>query len=83
MKKLLKGYLKDPLATIAINTTLFIMGCLFFGLLATIGIISEWVRDYKTPPTDIRLQHLKQHNDEQLKYDEMIILLDSINKKIN
>ena len=58
------------------------MGCLFFGTLATIGIVSEFVRDYKNPPTDIRHQHIKQHSDEQIKYDEMIKLLDSINSKL-
>ena len=82
MRKLIKNYLKDPLATIAINTTIFIMGCLFFGTLATIGIVSEFVRDYKNPPTDIGHQHIKQHSDEQVKYDEMIELLDSINSKL-
>ena len=82
MRKLIKNYLKDPLATIAINTTIFIMGCLFFGTLATIGIVSEFVRDYKNPPTDIRHQHINQHSDEQAKYNEMIKLLDSINSKL-
>ena len=82
MKKLIKNYLKDPSATIAINTTIFIMGCLFFGTLATIGIVSTFVRDYKNPPADIRQQHLKQHSDEQVKYDEMIKILDSINSKL-
>ena len=82
MRKLIKNYLKDPLATIAINTTIFIMGCLFFGTLATIGIVSEFVRDYKNLPIDIRHQHINQHSDEQVKYDEMIYLLDSINTKI-
>ena len=82
MRKLIKNYLKDPLATIAINTTIFIMGCLFFGTLATIAIVSSFVRDYKNPPTDIRHQHIKQHSDEQVKYDEMIELLDSINSKL-
>ena len=82
MRKLIKNYLRDPLATIAINTTIFIMGCLFFGTLATIGIVSEFVRDYKNPPTDIRHQHIKQHSDEQVKYNEMIKLLDSINSKL-
>ena len=82
MRKLIKNYLKDPLATIAINTTIFIMGCLFFGTLATIGIVSTFVRNYKNPPTDIRQQHIKQHSDEQVKYDEMIKLLDSINSKL-
>jgi|TARA_B110000971_G_C19527080_1_gene284309 hypothetical protein len=82
MKKLIKNYLKDPLSTIAVNTTIFIAGCLFFGTLATIGIVSSWIRDYKNPPTDIRHRHIKQHSDEQVKYDEMIKLLDSINSKL-
>ena len=82
MRKLIKNYLKDPLATIAINTTIFIMGCLFFGTLATIGIVSEIVRDFNNPPINVRHQHIKQHSDEQAKYNEMIKLLDSINSKL-
>lgn len=83
MKSILKNYLKDPLSTIAINTTIFIMGCLFFGSLATIGIVSEFIRDYNDPPQNIRNQHIQQHIDEQVKYDEMIKILDSINKKLD
>ena len=82
MKKLIKNYLKDPLSTIAVNTTIFIMGCLFFGSIALFGIVSTFVRNYKNPPPDIRQQHIKQHSDEQEKYDEMIKLLDSINSKL-
>ena len=78
-----KNYLKDPLSTIAVNTTIFIAGCLFFGTLATIGILSEFVRDYKDPPQNIRHKHLQQHQEEQVKYDQMIDLLDSINTKLN
>ena len=78
-----KNYLKDPLSTIAVNTTIFIAGCLFFGTLATIGILSEFVRDYKDPPQNIRHQHLQQHQEEQVIYDQMIDLLDSINTKLN
>ena len=78
-----KNYLKDPLSTIAVNTTIFIAGCLFFGTLATIGILSEFVRDYKDPPQNIIHQHLQQHQEEQVKYDQMIDLLDSINTKLN
>jgi len=78
-----KNYLKDPLSTIAVNTTIFIAGCLFFGTLATIGILSEFVRDYKDPPQNIRHQHLQQHQEEQVKYDQMIDLLYSINTKLN
>ena len=62
MKQLLKNYLKDPLSTIAVNTTIFIAGCLFFGTLATIGIVSSFIRDYKNPPTDIRQQHMLQNH---------------------
>jgi len=80
---ILKNYLKDPLSTIAVNTTIFIVGCLFFGTLATIGIVSEFIRDYKNPPVNIRQQHIQQHFDEQVKYDEMIKILDSINHKLN
>ena len=58
MRKLINNYQKDPLATIAINTA-FIMVFLFFRTLATIGIVSEFVRDYKNPPTDILHQHIK------------------------
>lgn len=78
-----KNYLKDPLSTIAVNTTIFILGCLFFGTLATIGIVSEFIRDYNNPYQDIRQQHIQQHFNEQVKYDEMIELLDSINNKLN
>jgi hypothetical protein len=78
-----KNYLKDPLSTIAVNTTIFIAGCLFFGTLATIGIVSEFIRDYKNPPVNIRQQHIQQHFDEQVKYDEMIKILDSINHKLD
>ena len=42
-----KKYLKDPLSTIAVNTTIFIAGYPFFGILATIGVVSEFVGDYK------------------------------------
>ncbi|MGB1555673.1 MAG: hypothetical protein ACPHDX_06170 [Flavobacteriaceae bacterium] len=80
---ILKNYLKDPLSTIAVNTTIFIAGCLFFGTLAIIGIVSEFIRDYKNPPINIRQQHIQQHFDEQVKYDEMIKILDSINHKLN
>lgn len=82
MKHILKNYLKDPLSTIAINTTIFILGCLFFGLLAVFGIISEFIKDFNNPPQNIRHKHIQQHIDEQVKYDKMIKLLDSINKKL-
>ena len=56
---------------------------MFFGSLAVFGIVSEFIRDYNDPPQDIRHQHIQQHIDEQVKYDEMIKLLDSISKKID
>lgn len=77
-----KHYLKDPQATIAVNTTIFIAGCLFFGMLATYGIVSELIRDSKHPPQDMRIQHLQQHADEQVKYDKMIELLEAINAQL-
>ena len=79
---MLKNYLKDPLSAIAINTTIFISGCLFFGCLAVFGIVSEIIRDGKNLPKDLREGHNKQHVDEQVKYDQMIQLLDSIKHKL-
>tara|TARA_A100001037_G_scaffold261684_1_gene250839 strand:- start:511 stop:753 length:243 start_codon:yes stop_codon:yes gene_type:complete len=78
--KIFKQYLKDPLSTIAVNTTIFIAGCLFFGSIALFGIVSELLNEDGNQ--DIRQTHLQQHIDEQVKYDEMIELLDSISKKI-
>ena len=75
-----KNYLKDPIATIAVNTTIFIAGCLFFGLLVFVGIVSEMLND---EPDPTRHEHLQQHADEQVKYDQMIQILDSINKKLD
>ena len=79
--KIFKQYLKDPLSTIAVNTTIFIAGCLFFGAIALFGIVSELLNDNEYQ--DIRQTHIQQHHDEQVKYDEMIKLLDSISKKID
>jgi hypothetical protein len=76
-----KKYLKDPLSTIAINTTVFIMGCLFFGSIALFGIVSELIRNSNNAPINSKIQHIQQHADEQLKFDKMIQLLDSINFK--
>ena len=79
--KIFKQYLKDPLSTIAVNTTIFVAGCLFFGSIALFGIVSELLNDNEYQ--DIRQTHIQQHIDEQVKYDEMIKLLDSISKKID
>ena len=78
--KIFKQYLKDPLSTIAVNTTIFIAGCLFFGSIALFGIVSELLNENEYQ--DIRQTHIQQHADEQVKYDEMIKLLDSISNKI-
>ena len=75
MKQLLKNYLKDPLSTIAINTTIFIMGCLFFGSLATFGIVSEFVRDYNDPPQNIRHQHIQQQLFVRVLIKQLFILI--------
>ncbi|MEO2143673.1 MAG: hypothetical protein ABGW83_06100 [Flavobacteriaceae bacterium] len=79
-KMIFKNYLKDPISTIAVNTTIFIAGCLFFGSIAFIGIISEIFSDNQNP---VRNQHIIQHSNEQVQYDKMINLLDSINSKLD
>ncbi len=75
-----KNYLKDPISTIAVNTTIFIAGCLFFGSIALIGIMSDIFSDNQNP---VRNQHIIQHSNEQVQYDKMINLLDSINSKLD
>ena len=73
-----RNYLKDPLSTIAINTTLLIFGIIFFVLFVFTMIMIE-----ETQENPIRQEHIKQHDDEQAKYDQMINLLDSINNKLD
>ena len=81
MRKIIfKNYLKDPISTIAVNTTIFIVGCLFFGSIALIGIMSDIFSDNQNP---VRNQHIIQHSNEQVQYDKMINLLDSINSKLD
>ena len=80
MKKLIfKDYLKAPLITIAVNTTVLLFGIIFFVLFVFTMIIIE----EKLANNPVRQQHLQQHADEQAKYDKMISLLDSINKKLD
>ncbi|SVA85460.1 uncharacterized protein METZ01_LOCUS138314 [marine metagenome] len=79
-KMIFKNYLKDPISTIAVNTTIFIAGCLFFGSIALIGIMSDIFSDNQNP---VRNQHIIQHSNEQVQYDKMINLLDSINSKLD
>ena len=73
-----RNYLKDPLSTIAINTTLLIFGIIFFVLFGFTMVMIE-----ETQENPIRQEHLKQHDDDQVKYDQMINLLDSINNKLD
>ena len=78
-KSIFKDYLKDPLSTIAVNTTIFLFGIICFVLFVfTMVIIEESQQN-----NPVRQQHLQQHADEQVKYDKMISLLDSINKKLD
>ena len=80
MKKLIfKDYLKDPLSTIAVNTTVLLFGIIFFVLFVFTMVIIE--ENQENNP--VRQQHLQQHVDEQVKYDKIISLLDSINKKLD
>ena len=80
MKKLIfKDYLKDPLSTIAVNTTVLLFGIVFFVLFVFTMVIIE--ENQENNP--VRQQHLQQHAYEQVKYDEIINLLDSINKKLD
>ena len=74
-----KDYLKDPLSTIAVNTTVLLFGIVFFVLFVFTMVIIE--ENQENNP--VRQQHLQQHADEQVKYDEIISLLDSINKKLD
>ena len=74
---MIKKYLKDPLTTIAINTTIFILGCVFFGIIVFTAIII----DVTTTENPIRTEHLKQHEDDNEKYDKIIELLEGIEKK--
>jgi len=69
---------KDPLKIIAINTTIFISGCVFFGCLALFAIITESGQENPT-----RTEHLQQHSDDHKKYDEMIKLLEELNQKMD
>jgi hypothetical protein len=57
------------------------VGCLFFVSIALFGIASKLIRDSNNAPINPRIQHIQQHADEQVKFDKMIQLLDSINLK--
>ena len=72
-------YLKDPLYTIAVNTSIFIFGCIIFILFLITAVIIENNSDQSLQ----RTEHLKQHDDEQEKFDKMIELLEDIKDSIN
>ena len=74
---MIKNYLKDPLTTIAINTTIFILGCIFFGII----VLTAMIIDVTTTENPIRTEHLKQHEDDHEKYDKMIELLEEIKEE--
>ena len=78
-KSIFKDYLKDPLSTIAVNTSVLLFGIILFVLFVFTMIIIE----EKQANNHVRQKHLQQHADEQVKYDKMINLLDSINKKLD
>ena len=78
-KSIFKDYLKDPLSTIAVNTTVLLFGIILFVLFVFTMIIIE----EKQANNPVRQKHLQQHADEQVKNDKMLNLLDSINKKLD
>ena len=62
--------IRTPLWIIAISTASFI---LFIG----IAVMRSWIYP---EGEDIRIQHLQQHHDEQVKFDQMIELLEKVEK---
>ena len=68
----------DPLKVIAINSTIFVCGCVLFVL---IGLTAAIIESGEKNP--VRTEHLKQHSDDHKKYDEMIELLEKLNQKID
>ena len=65
-------YLKDPLYTIAVNTSIFIL-----------FLITAVIIENNSDQSPQRTEHLKQHDDEQEKFDKMIELLEDIKDSIN
>jgi HD-like signal output (HDOD) protein len=60
--------IRTPLWVIAISTASFI---LFIG----VAVLRSWIYP---EGEDIRIQHLQQHHDEQVKFDQMIELLEKV-----
>ena len=75
-----KNYLKDP-GYYRCKYHHIYCRVLIFGSIALIGIVSELIRA-NDPNLAVREQHVQQHHEEQLKYDQMISLLDAINSKL-
>tara|TARA_Y100001949_G_scaffold59111_1_gene49930 strand:+ start:397 stop:639 length:243 start_codon:yes stop_codon:yes gene_type:complete len=60
--------IRTPLWIIAISTASLI---LFIG----VAVMRSWIYP---EGEDIRIQHLQQHHDEQVKFDQMIELLEKV-----
>ena len=60
--------IRAPLWIIAISTASLI---LFIG----VAVMRSWIYP---EGEDIRIQHLQQHHDEQVKFDQMIELLEKV-----
>ena len=60
--------IRTPLWIIAISTASLI---LFIG----VAVMRSWIYP---EGEDIRVQHLQQHHDEQVKFDQMIELLEKV-----
>ena len=60
--------IRTPLWIIAISTASFI---LFIG----VAVMRSWIYP---EGEDIRIKHLQQHHDEQVKFDQMIELLEKV-----
>ena len=65
------------LSTKDIRTPLWIIAISIASLILFIGVavLRSWIYP---EGEDIRIQHLQQHHDEQVKYDQMIGLLEKI-----
>lgn len=72
-----KNSFKGPLATLAVNSTIFNAGCLFFWPIVLCALINEFIRqDEKAAIYEsIRTQKQQQHIEQQLKHNQMIQLI--------
>ena len=67
---MVKNELKGPLTVIA---TCMVTWILMFG-----GFVLYAILNADKDGQDIRIKHLQQHHDEQVKYDRMIELLEDV-----